>query len=329
VSATNNYGTSGWSTPIWSFTTAASGTAPQAPILSLPSNNAPNQSTSPTLSWNASGDAISYTLQVSVNSLFTSFVFNQSGLTSLSKQVTSLGNLTTYYWRVSATNNYGTSDWSTPTWSFTTAVEMIYVEGGEFLMGNVSGSPDERTVHKVTVNNFYIDKFEVTQEEYQKIMGTNPSIIKKPDAPVENVSWNDAVTYANRVGKRLPTEAEWEYAARGGKSSKNYTFSGSNIIGDVAWYLGNSNNSTHSVGTRNQNELFIYDMSGNVWEWCSDWYGTYPSIDQNNPTGPSSGTHRVIRGGSWFDGESSCRVSVRSNDIPGDHLNIIGFRCAK
>lgn len=140
-----------------------------------------------------------------------------------------------------------------------------------------------------------MDKHEVTQREYEKVMGVNPSYFKDPDKPVERVNWDDAVTYARKVGKRLPTEAEWEYAAKGGNRSRGYTFSGSNNINVVAWHDGNSGSSTHGVGKKIPNELGIYDMSGNVWEWCNDWldYEYYSRSERNNPTGPNLGEFRL------------------------------------
>jgi formylglycine-generating enzyme required for sulfatase activity len=146
------------------------------------------------------------------------------------------------------------------------------------------------------------------------------------------VSWNDIQSYLTKLNQltgknyRLPTEAEWEYAAKGGQSTHNYTYSGSNTIGDVAWYTNNSDGKTYEVGTKTANELGIYDMTGNVWEWCNDWYGdTYPS-GTNNPTGPSSGVNRVGRGGSWDYEATSCRVSSRYGRNPGNRGINAGFR---
>ncbi len=220
--------------------------------------------------------------------------------------------------------------------------DMVYVKGGTFMMGATEEQDDdvwdnEKPVHQVTLSDYYISKFEVTQGLWKAVMGSNPSSFKKgDDYPVECVSWNDIQTFLtnlNRLtGKKyaLPTEAQWEYAARGGGKSVGYKYSGSNTIGDVAWYGENSavdgSRSTHPVGTKCPNELGIYDMSGNVWEWCSDWSGFYSNGSQSNPTGPSTGSYRVLRGGSWNYNARYCRVSNRYDYAPGDRYNYNGFR---
>jgi formylglycine-generating enzyme required for sulfatase activity len=166
-------------------------------------------------------------------------------------------------------------------------------------------------------------------------MGTSPSKFVGDSLPVEMVSWADVQDFITKLNAqtgltyRLPTEAEWEYAARGGAQSKGYLYSGGNTIGNVAWYYDNSDSKTHKVGTKAPNELGIYDMSGNVWEWCSDWYGTYSSSAQTNPTGPSSGEYRVGRGGCWSYGASDCRVSDRYINGPYRRYNYLGFRLVR
>ena len=246
---------------------------------------------------------------------------------------------------------------------------MIFVEGGTFQMGSTSGDSDEKPVHSVTVLSFYMCDHEVTQKEYCDVMGTNPSYYSGDNRPVENMSWYNAIEYCNRRsmkegltpcytidksnmdsnntnssddlkwtvkcnfsanGYRLPTEAEWEYAAKGGKKSEGYTYSGSNSIGNVAWYDGNiSGNRTHDVKTKPPNELELYDMSGNVYEWCWDWMGAYSSSSQTNPTGASSGSLRVLRGGCCSDYASFCRVANRFHYTPSGSYYNLGFRVVR
>jgi formylglycine-generating enzyme required for sulfatase activity len=218
-------------------------------------------------------------------------------------------------------------------------LEMVFVQGGTFTMGCTSeqGSDcfdDERPAHTVNLSNYYIGKYEVTQAQWKVVMGSNPSYFKGDNLPVENVSWNDVQEFIRKLnsqtGKnyRLPTEAEWEYAARGGNQSKGYKYSGSNSAGEVAWYYDNSGNKTHPVGQKKGNELGIYDMIGNVWEWCQDWDGTYSSNSQKNPVGASSGSRRVDRGGGWKHNAVRCRVAFRSSDSPSDRGSDLGFRLA-
>ena len=215
--------------------------------------------------------------------------------------------------------------------------EMIAVKGGTFTMGCTSEQGgdcdgDEKPTHSVTLSDYYIGKFEVTQELWQAVMGNNPSNFKGNNLPVEKVSWNDVQEFITKLNQktganfRLPTEAEWEYAARGGNKSRGYKYSGSNNIGDVAWYTNNSGSKTHHVGTKASNELGIYDMTGNVWEWCQDRYGSYSRGSQTNPTGPSTGSSRVFRGGGWSYNARSCRVSNRYYISPVSRYNYLGFR---
>lgn len=218
--------------------------------------------------------------------------------------------------------------------------EMVFVKGGTFTMGATSeqkkyAQRNEWPPHSVTLSDYFIGKYEITQEQWKAVMGNNPSYFKGDlNCPVESVSWNEVQEYITKLNQqtgktyRLPTEAEWEYAARGGSSSRGYKYSGSNTLSDVAWYDDNSNDETHPVGTKNPNELGIYDMSGNVYEWCSDWYGAYSSNSQTNPQGPSEGSSRVRRGGSWYDYASRCRVSYRFNGRAGDRACYLGFRLA-
>jgi formylglycine-generating enzyme required for sulfatase activity len=222
-------------------------------------------------------------------------------------------------------------------------IEMVFVNGGTFTMGCTSeqGSDcriGETPSHQVTLSDFYIGKYEVTQKQWRAVMGastslSNPSYFKNCDeCPVEQLSWNDIQEFIKKLNQktgkkyRLPTEAEWEYAARGGNQSKSYKFAGSNNMDEVGWYSSNSGSKTHPVGGRKANELGLYDMSGNVMEWCSDWYGSYSSNAQTNPQGPSSGSGRVLRGGGWFIDAQYCRLSLRIVDTPDSRYYNRGFR---
>ena len=248
--------------------------------------------------------------------------------------------------------------------------KMIFVQGGIFEMGqpdpDIGGAgwtDNEQPVHGVKVNDFYIGKYPVTQKLYQKIMDNNPSDFSGSSHPVESVSWYDAIEFCNKLshanklepcyknrgkmiecdfsagGYRLPTEAEWEYAALGGKLSQGYKFSGSNNIDEVAWYDKNANENywkcphadregTQPVGLKKPNELGLHGMSGNIWEWCWDWHDRkyYAKSPNNNPTGPARGTSRILRGGFWFGGACNCRAKFRSLSDPNYSSSIIGFR---
>ncbi len=236
---------------------------------------------------------------------------------------------------------------------YTIPDNFVLVPAGTFTMGRTTGTgdSDEVPTHQVSLSSFYIGKYEVTQAEYQAVMGTNPSYFSGLDKPVEQVSWYDAVEYCNARsiqegltpcyntstwecdysanGYRLPTEAEWEYAARGGTYNPDYLYAGSDDINSVAWYYDNSSSTTHNVGTKAPNGLGIYDMSGNVYEWCNDWYGSYSSNAQTNPVGPASGYRRVYRGGSWYGFANFCRVAYRNYYYPSNCYNYLGFRLAR
>ena len=218
---------------------------------------------------------------------------------------------------------------------------MIAVKGGTFMMGASGNDSDaslvEKPAHQVTLSDYAIGETEVTQELWQAVMGNNPAKNKKGglQCPVERVSWNDCQVFINKLNEltgetfRLPTEAEWEFAARGGNMSKGYKYSGSNTLDDVGVYKGFTIKAMHVVKTKHPNELGIYDMSGNVWEWCADWYGDYPSSSQTNPTGPSSGSRRVLRGGGWNYLAWCCRVAYRGGDDPGRRYDCGGLRLAR
>lgn len=210
---------------------------------------------------------------------------------------------------------------------------MVWVEGGTFRMGATSEQGSD-AAHSVTVSGYYIGKTEVTQALWKAVMGSNPSCFKGDDLPVEDVSWNDCQEFIEKLNYltgqnfRLPTEAEWEFACRGGNNSLGYEYSGSDYIDDVAWSWDNSGEKTHLVATKLPNELGIYDMSGNVWEWCSDWYGDYSSGAQTNPKGPNDGVSRVGRGGCWYYDELSCRSSYRFLGDPTTCAAGLGLRLA-
>lgn len=218
----------------------------------------------------------------------------------------------------------------------TTGMVLLKLSGGTFVMGDTFGDGFswERPTHQVTVSDFYIGKYEVTQAEWQAVMGTNPSQFTTCGAncPVESVSWNDVQTFITTLNRksganyRLPTEAEWEYASRSGGQSQKY--SGSNDVNAVAWYVTNSGSTTHPVGQLQANGLGLYDMSGNVWEWVSDWFGTFDSTAKTNPTGPSVGATHVQRGGAFNGGAIYVRATMRNESSLDPPSSMIGFRLA-
>ena len=217
---------------------------------------------------------------------------------------------------------------------------MVAVEGGTFTMGATSEQQGiaydwEKPTHSVTLSDFSIGETEVTEELWYAVMGESQySRCKNKNLPVAHVSWNECqefITQLNQLtGKnfRLPTEAEWEYAARGGKESMGYRYAGSNTLSEVAWYTGNSENVTHTVKQKQPNELGLYDMSGNVWEWCQDWYGDYYRFEETNPTGPPAASYRVRRGGGSCYKARDCRTSMRDRYNPAYSENNLGLRLA-
>jgi len=233
--------------------------------------------------------------------------------------------------------------------------EMVLVKGGTFKMGSNSGEADEKPVHSVTLSDFYIGKYEVTVAQYKEYCTENgkklppdpkpewyeeyknaSKWIWKDDYPIVNISWKDALDYCTWLAKKtgqnytLPTEAQWEYAARGGNKSGNYKYSGSESINKVAWYDETTlEKGPKSVGTLKPNELGIYDMSGNAWEWCKDFFGRYPSEAQKDPQGPASSPYKVIRGGSWYYVAHLARVTARDGPYPHYTNYNYGFRVAR
>jgi len=239
---------------------------------------------------------------------------------------------------------------------------LVLIEGGTFMMGSEQGNTDEKPVHAVTLSPYYICMYQVTQAEWIKIMGVSPSRFRGHDLPVDSVSWNDAVEFCNRLsvqsglrpcyrtlreggslrsqiieadwsanGFRLPTEAELEYAARGGKYGRGFQFSGSDQVDAVAWYSGNSGGQPHPVGSKQANELGLFDMSGNVWEWCWDWYDSayYAISPGRDPRGTGQGSYRVLRGGCWYDYATVCRVANRNGYNPFSSYYGLGFRLCR
>ena len=218
---------------------------------------------------------------------------------------------------------------------------MVSVGGGSLEMGATAeqwyeADNAERPAHNVTLRGFSIGESEVTQELWKVVMGNNPSYFKLGDKyPVEQVSYDDCKTFIRKLNEltgktfRLPTEAEWEYAARGGRHSRGKVYAGSDNMSNVGWYNANAGGTTHPVKNKGVNELGLYDMSGNVWEWCNDWFGEYGYDDLTNPRGPSSGSTRILRGGSWYNGAWHCRVSFRSGEASSLRTYIVGFRLAQ
>ena len=216
-------------------------------------------------------------------------------------------------------------------------LELVKVEAGTFVMGlpEGEGSANAKEHAVALTQDFYIGRTEVTQAQYRSVVGSNPSGFKGDDLPVEQVTWNDAFAFCaklNELGKApkgwkfsLPTEAQWEYAARGGNKSREFTYSGSNHLGEVAWHDNNADSKTHPVAQKKANELGLYDMSGNAWEWCLDLYESNYARDPEFLT-DNRGSYRVNRGGSWYEGAKSCRPAIRECDAPDFHDDDVGFR---
>lgn len=215
-------------------------------------------------------------------------------------------------------------------------LEMVKISAGMFTMGSPideAARGIHATQHEVTISTpFYMGKYEVTQEQYEAVMGANPSHFKGSKKPVENVTWNDAQDFCRKLsaktGKivRLPTEAEWEYACRAGTTTAFYSGDADADLNNAGWHSGNSSRTTHPVGEKMANKFGLYDMHGNVWEWCQDWYGGHSARAQIDPVGPASGATRVCRGGSWSIGPWGCRSAIPSNSVPGERSSFTGFR---
>jgi formylglycine-generating enzyme required for sulfatase activity len=222
----------------------------------------------------------------------------------------------------------------------------VEIKAGTFTMGSPAGEAGrfdrEGHQHKVTLTRgFWLGKYEVTQRQYEELMGTNPSKFPGPKRPVEGVSWNDAQEFMKKLNAReraagrlpagwvyrLPTETEWEYAARAGTTTAYFFGDDAGALGKYAWYVDNSGHQSHDVGGKRANPWGLYDMYGNVWEWCSDWYGAYPTGDATDPTGPATGECRVLRGSGWYGGPArTCRSAHRCLMTPDSRSNDFGFR---
>ncbi len=203
----------------------------------------------------------------------------------------------------------------------------VWIPPGRFLMGCSPGdadcAPQEQPAHEVNITKgFWLGRTPVTQQAYQRVTGKNPSFFKVAEHPVEMVNWNEAKAYCAAVGGRLPTEAEWEYAARAGSMGPRY-----GAPDEIAWHYDNSGFKTHEVGQKKPNAFGLYDMLGNVFQWVADWYGVYPSSESSDPSGPSSGQLRMVRGGSWDNLSKVARSSYRGTSAPGDRSYSFGIRC--
>ena len=223
------------------------------------------------------------------------------------------------------------------------SLKMIEIEGGSFRMGS-NRNDREKPIHLVELSSFCLGTYPVSQALWEEVMGENPSRFKGPELPVEYVSWDDCLKFLKLLNGRLdledskayrlPSEAEWEYAARGGRSTHRTEYAGSGLLKEVGWFwdtkLGkHSHGETQTPGFRIPNELGLYDLSGNVWEWCADWYGKYPDRALKNPKGPASGSSRVLRGGSWIGNADGCRVAYRNDARPDFRYGIFGLRLAR
>lgn len=224
--------------------------------------------------------------------------------------------------------------------TFADGIDMIFVEGGTYTQGSTDiGEAHEKPAHNVTLGDFYISKYEITQKQWYDIVGSWPELPpeeangKGDNYPIYYVSWFDAQTYLSKLNEktgrnyRLPTEAEWEYASKGGKKSKGYLYSGSDTPGDIAIYYGTIGGA-YEVGIKGENELGIHDMSGNVWEWTNDWYGPYSRDKQTNPIGQSTGSERVTRGGTWINVPYGIRTTARYRHPPLSTFKFLGIRVA-
>lgn len=334
-----------------------------APSLIYPANGDVVYYNTPTFEWDAVTDALSYSIVVASDASFANVQYQDNSIQSTQTTATAPLADGTYYWHVMAQNASTSSSWSvTRELTVDTAVPvigMVGVTGNIYFMGNAGGAngDDNFPDHEVQLGNFNISQHEITNVEFAQFLnveGINPDgtylgtlyfetasstdigyangqffvVTGRENFPVVYVTWHGATAFCNWAGGRLPTEAEWEFAARGGTGSIGYTYSGSSAAEDVAWYVNNSGGASHLVGQLTANELMTYDMSGNVWEWCSDWYASdyYATLPFDNPTGPNTGTERVVRGGAWNSDANQTTVYYRNYNNPDTGYEHGGFR---
>lgn len=364
VNATNAFGNSPYCPP--NYFTTIGGPLPSVPSLVSPANNGVNLGINQTLAWSQVSGASSYHLQIALSADFGNPIVNQVDINTTSYALKGLMHSTTYFWRVSSINQYGETDWSA-IWQFTiftNTIEMINVPEGSFNMGDIfnSGSEESLPVHTVNLSGFKISKTEVSQAQWTNVLYHEHNIFSGPDLPMDAATWYQAILFCNKLsvlegktpcysingnvfpeiwnegtivcnfesdGYRLPTEAEWEYAARsGGKDVQYSTDLVDTNFGNFMWYYLNSSELTHKVATKKPNALGIYDMCGNVWEWCWDWYDAnyYKVSPTNNPTGPASGVCKIRRGGSMWTIAQQNTTAYRDGDTPDSLDGYIGIR---
>lgn len=352
----------GWSAT-WSF--IVDNQAPIPPETQSPISASESSDATPRMDWDDVEDAVLYELHV-MNYLDSTVVTDTSLVNSEYTIQTAVAD-GAYFWKVRCRDRAGNwGDWS-PSSSvlIVTGAEVVpdiqwsNVAGGSFQMGSTDSRDNASPVHSVTLSSSQMSRHEITNAQFARFLNYYGSGVVKSGAdagkqmftehnrgirqlagfwhvdsnytehPAINISWYGAKEFCNHYGYRLPTEAEWEYAARSGSFSPDYEYSGSDIISSVAWYSENSNNSTKMIGTKQQNLLGIFDLSGNAEEWCGDWYGVYNTDAQTNPAGPASGTARVVRGGTYNGLARDCRITKRTSRAPDSYGAGSGFRCVR
>jgi len=359
-----------WST-VWHFEVNIEG--PQPPNLEQPANGASISDKTPSFNWSNVNNTLYYEIEIDNSISFNSPEISKKSLQECNYTPSYNLDIGTYYWHVRCQDAHGNWGAWSETWSFNIVnvqvnIEYVYVEGGGFQMGSYSAqaSSDEQPEHWVVLDDFYIGKYEVTNQQFCAFLnalnvppdgvyngktyidmtqydgkrfilydGNSFKVkVNKENYPVVAVTWYGAEAFCKWAGGRLPTEAEWEYAARGGNLTQGYLYSGSNVLDEVAWYSTTSAWYVHVKGAKKPNELGIYDMSGNVYEWCQDWYESnyYSHSLTSNPKGPTTGAYKVLRGGSAWSDKIDCRVTSRyKDDLDKYNINLQdnGFRIVK